>query len=212
MSRENKNKVRFLVYPIVYGVLGFGAFYLGARPVMDLWMAKANMIFTQGSPDYTNEYEPDMEKLEINRDGTVTESEIKVPALETHYGNVICEEIGLKAPIYYGDGEESLKKGVGHYTGSGMPGEGKPILFSGHDSTYFGALENIKKGNLVEIDTNYGHFTYEVTDIKIVQATDTTAHPLESKEEQLILYTCYPFGKVTGNREERFFVYCQPKK
>jgi sortase A len=89
-----------------------------------------------------------------------------------------------------------------------MPGEGKPILIGGHDGTFFAPLKEIKNGDIINITTDYGQFEYKVISAKIADKTDTTAYDLTQEKEQLILYTCYPIGKVTGDRSDRYFVYC----
>ena len=61
---------------------------------------------------------------------------------------------------------------------------------------------------MFEVQTNYGHYTYKVSNTKVVKADDSSAYNLSEEHENLILYTCYPFGDVTKNRKERFFVYC----
>ena len=43
--------------------------------------------------------------------------------------------------------------------------------------------------------------------MRVSTDTDTTAYDLEADEENLIMYTCYPFG-TTNYTDERFFVYC----
>ena len=40
----------------------------------------------------------------------------------------------------------------------------------------------------------------------VVQETDTTAYDLDADTENIILYTCYPFGILTRTTQ-RYFVY-----
>lgn len=163
------------------------------------------MMITKGAPSYPNEYDSKVFDLIGNK---VDISEVQIPRLGTQYGYIYSESVDMNAPIYYGDSEEVLLKGVGQYVSSGLPGEGKPILIGGHDVTYFAPLEFIAIGDKVTIDTNYGKFEYVVTNNAIADADDMSAYDLTSSLEQLILYTCYPFGEVVGNRSKRYFVYC----
>ncbi|MDF2801520.1 MAG: hypothetical protein K0S61_1423 [Anaerocolumna sp.] len=211
MTMGKKMYKRIAVYigmSLLFTILGFVVLYIAGTPVITMVESYGSMIITKGAPSYPNEYDPKLSELVMPKQSAFDKSEIQVPALETHYGIISGDKIGLAAPIYYGDSDEILRKGVGQYTASGLPGEGKPILIGGHDGTYFAPLEQAIPGDIITIETNYGLFEYKVTGIKITDVTDTTAYNITQEKEQLILYTCYPFGQVVGDRSERYFVYC----
>ena len=77
-----------------------------------------------------------------------------------------------------------------------------------HTSTYFRDFDRIEKGTVVLIETSYGKYLYEVTDMRVADADDTSAYDLTADEDNLILYTCYPFGQVSPT-EQRYFVYAK---
>lgn len=189
-------------------VFAAGIICLAGAPVFDYVKAKGLMVITQGAPVDPVSDNTGMQALVMNKKSTKDLSEILVPRLDEHYGMMSCDRISLSAPVYYGDSEKALQNGVGHYALSGLPGEGKPILMSSHDSTYFAPLEQVTIGDIITINTNYGEFNYSVTATLVAEEADTTAYDLTQDKEQLILYTCYPFGQLVGNRNERFFVYC----
>lgn len=213
-NRKIKQVAAYILFPILFVGIGTGIYYLGVKPVQEIIQAKGELAIIKGGPDYGNQYNEDLIELEsqsANQDGTdgISSDKIDVPAVGTWYGKVICNEISLDVPLYYGDTEEILKKGVGQYTGSGLPGGGKPILIGGHDATFFQPLEQISEGSLIKIVTNNGINEYKVTDTKIYNQNDKRAYNLKKEAEQLILYTCYPFGAVTGTTQQRFFVYAE---
>ena len=72
----------------------------------------------------------------------------------------------------------------------------------------FNGLKNAKAGQTVTIKTSYGNYTYEITDTAVKKATDTSAYDLSANEENLIMYTCYPFDEL-GLTDQRFFVYAK---
>ena len=102
-----------------------------------------------------------------------------------------------------------MDQGVGQYTDSGLPGYGKTILLCGHDTTFFKGLADAKTGDTVHIRTQYGTYSYRVTETAVTTADDIDAARLEEAGEQLVLYTCYPFGETERAREQRYFVYCE---
>ena len=65
-----------------------------------------------------------------------------------------CEQVGLDVPLYYGDSMEIMRVGAGQYQGSFIPGYGKTILLSGHNTTYSSPLQKIAVGDEVTIKTS----------------------------------------------------------
>ena len=130
-------------------------------------------------------------------------------AIGQSYGWISSEDFALDAYIYYGDDEKTLDQGVGQYTDSGLPGYGKTILLCGHDTTFFKGLKDAEVGDMVNIRTQYGDYSYRITETKVTTADDGAAARLEEEGEQLVLYTCYPFGETDRERQQRYFVYCE---
>ena len=117
----------------------------------------------------------------------------------------------VDAPVYYGDTSKILNAGVGTYKDDarvGIPGEGKTILLAGHNNTFFNDLQHAEVGATVTITTHYGVYTYEVTGTEILDYQDETAYDFTRTDENLILYTCYPFDAL-GFTPNRFFVYAK---
>ncbi len=193
---------------LLFTVLGLVVAFAAGAPIMSMVLSKWNMIVTNGAPGNQGDYIPKTTKLKLVPKGTVNQSEVKVPQQGESYGNISCERIALAAPIYYGDTDEYFEKGAGQYIGSGLPGQGKPILIGGHDGSFFAPLEDILTDDIVVITTGYGSYQYKVTEVKTVDKVDSTVYDLTQQKEQLILYTCYPFGQVIGDRSGRYFVYC----
>jgi sortase A len=109
--------------------------------------------------------------------------------------------------VYWGDTDEVFKEGAGQYIGSFIPGYGGPILIGAHDSLYFEPLEEVQEGDIFILRTNYGEFEYQVTETKIASANDDEVFDNTTDEEQLVLYTCYPFGALIGIKDQRFYVF-----
>ena len=85
---------------------------------------------------------------------------------------------------------------------------GKTILLAGHNNTFFNDLQHAETGATVTITTHYGVYTYEVTGTEILDYQDETAYDFTRTDENLILYTCYPFDAL-GLTPNRFFVYAK---
>lgn len=105
-------------------------------------------------------------------------AKITVPSIQWH--GVVLE----------GNDDKVLAGGPGHLVGSAYPGEPDNVVISNHN-TYSMQFANLKAGEQIVLDTDYGHYAYRVTGFKIISATDSsvTAH---TGKAQLTFTTCYP--------------------
>jgi sortase A len=67
-------------------------------------------------------------------------------------------------------------------------------------------LGSAEVGAVITVRTHYETYTYEVTDIAVFHMNDSDAYDFLLEEENIIVYTCYPFNFI-GAARERFFVY-----
>ena len=79
-------------------------------------------------------------------------------------------------------------------------------MAAGHTGTFFHELGSVQPGMELRITTYYGEYVYEVTEAAVHEATDETAYDFSRTDENVILYTCYPFDSL-GYTPFRFFVY-----
>lgn len=208
MKKNNIGGIwKYILMSFVMTFLGYGVLYIGGAPVFSMMSAVTGMVVTKSSPSF-------VEKLDSIYKGAVEcggdLSQVEVPAYETCYGSISCEKVDLLAPLYWGDSEKVLKSGVGQYMGSTMPGFGGTALLSAHNCTYFQSLQHLMVGDKINISTYYGEYEYTVTEIKTVSCDNKMAYDLEQKGEQLVMYTCYPFGVLRENKGEKYFVYAKP--
>lgn len=115
-------------------------------------------------------------------------------------GTITLESLDLSWPIIEGTEEDQLSKGVGHYIGSVLPGIKDNSILSGHRSTVFGRLGELKKGDRILVETSAGTFVYVITKFKVVDRSDQTVIQ-PSDDPTLTLTTCYPFGNVANTTE-----------
>lgn len=131
------------------------------------------------------------------------------PNFTEQYAKMKIKKIGVDAPIYFGVTDEIILKGIGHDSGSYFAGENGTIIMCEHDyMNNFKRLGELKNGDIIEIQTNYGDFYYELYDEQIVLETETDKLPIQKNEEILMLYTCY---NMTGadKTQYRYVVYAK---
>jgi sortase A len=109
-------------------------------------------------------------------------------------GRLLIGRIGLNMVVVQGTDHESLKKGPGHYAGSGLPGEGHLVYVAGHRTTYlapFAEINDIRTGDYIRFELPYATFTYRVTRHYVV--ADNAVGVLEDHGMELLrLQACHP--------------------
>jgi len=119
-------------------------------------------------------------------------------------GRMEIPRLHLSAVIFEGTDEPVLSEGVGHLTGSALPGQKGNIVLAGHRDSFFRALRNIRGGDVVDVDSGQGSRRYIVRTTQIIQPTQIEV--LEpTRNPTLTLVTCYPFYYV-GHAPKRFIV------
>lgn len=124
-------------------------------------------------------------------------------------GVLYIPKLDREIPIVEGTDEEELAQGVGHYEGTGFPGENKQILLSGHRDTVFRQFGDLENGDEFHVKMEHGTFIYAIEDNEIVSADDTTVIDPNRKDEVLTVSTCYPFSYI-GSAPDRYVVYAYP--
>ena len=131
------------------------------------------------------------------------------PAYGSKYGNVEIDSISVNLPLYYGDTDNILNLGIGHYSSSYCPGEGGSVICCAHNTARFlRRLPEVKVGDKIKITTTYGEFNYKVYDTQVIHQSESEKLPVQSDEEILMMYTCYPVTGV-GHKTNRFVVYAE---
>jgi sortase A len=128
----------------------------------------------------------------------------KDPSAGDVLGRLSIPALGQEFLVIEGTRDSDLKKGVGHYVKSVMPGQKDNCVLSAHRDTFFSELGELKKGDRMTLETATGSYTYEVKRTRIVGKDDRTVI-VPTKNGVLTLTTCYPFDYV-GSAPKRYIV------
>ncbi|MFB9761614.1 class D sortase [Ectobacillus funiculus] len=129
---------------------------------------------------------------------------LRAPAKGEVLGTLDIPALHMSLPIYEGTDKQALRKGVGHYIRSVLPGQTDNCVLSGHNDSVFRRLDEIQKGDDFIIQTKAGIFTYRVTNMKIIDRNDKTVIVPKPKAS-LTITTCYPFRYI-GYTSKRYVV------
>src|SRR5205807_2536985 len=122
-------------------------------------------------------------------------------------GRIVIGRIGLNMILVNGTDHGSLTKGPGRDLRTFMPGQNRLVYIAGHRTTYlapFSHIDQIRRGDYVELELPYGRFTYRAYTHRVVVASDLSV--LKSpKHDVLELQACHPRFFAT----HRYIVYAR---
>jgi sortase A len=119
-------------------------------------------------------------------------------------GRMEIPRLGVSAIVMDGTSTTTLRRALGHISGTALPGQPGNAGISGHRDTFFRPLRNIEPNDVITLTTMRGEYRYRVVSTKVVDPADVAV--LDSSEnESLTLVTCYPFYFV-GPAPKRFIV------
>ena len=119
-------------------------------------------------------------------------------------GQIEITRLGVAAMILEGTNDKTLRRAVGHISGTALPGQQGNVGIAGHRDSFFRALRNVRQDDEITLTTLDATYRYRVDSTKIVGPEDTQVLD-NSSEDMLTLVTCYPFYFV-GPSPERFIV------
>ncbi|MBZ5554534.1 MAG: class D sortase [Acidobacteriia bacterium] len=119
-------------------------------------------------------------------------------------GKIEISTIGLEAMIMEGTDGKTLRRAVGHLSGTPLPGQQGNVVITGHRDTFFRELRKVTKDDEITLTTLDGSFRYRV-DFTAVVSSDNVSVLDDSEDAVLTLVTCYPFYYV-GPAPKRFVV------
>lgn len=145
-------------------------------PMLDPWLARVS----EDNEAY-QEYEEQLNLTEV-------------------MGRISIPSIKSDLPIYHGTSEETLKKGIGHLYGSGLPVGGTDVhsVLTGHTglttATLWDNLDDVVVGDAIYLDVHGEKTKYVVREIQTVLPEDTDSLQPVAGKDLLTLITCTPYG------------------
>jgi sortase A len=189
----------YLLMIVGVGFLAFGGYqWYSTTSAQQNATAEAHQLITER--ENPKETETAVDPTEVAKDYDPDTGETT--------GMLLIPKLDAELPIVEGTHEDELAKGVGHYRGTAYPLQNDQIVLSGHRDTVFRDMGELELGDDLVIQMEYGDFTYEIKETKIVDADDRTII-VPHDEEVLTLTTCYPFNFV-GSAPDRYIIYAYP--
>ena len=119
-------------------------------------------------------------------------------------GRIEIPRIGVSTIVFEGTGDNVLSIGVGHLSGTSLPGEQGNVVLAAHRDTFFRPLRSVQKYDRIVMVTPAGKRLYQVESTAIVSPNYLEVLA-PTPGETLTLVTCYPF-EWFGHAPKRFIV------
>lgn len=124
------------------------------------------------------------------------------------FGRLTSESADIDCAVYYGANRICMRAGAAASTDYSLPGYGSTTVLSGYNSTWFKNIDKLKKGDMLTLSTNWGQFTYRVTETA-VKKSDESVDTMAIDREKLILFCTYPKTAFSKTENQRYYVFCE---
>ncbi|MDX1385525.1 MAG: class D sortase, partial [Thermoanaerobaculia bacterium] len=114
------------------------------------------------------------------------------PTVGEPIGMIEAPRLGLSAAVVEGIDDGVLRRAVGHFPQTALPGESGNVALAGHRDTFFRPLARVRDGDRITMSTPRGDYHYQVVKTWIVDPESTEVLDPEGDLPSLTLVTCYP--------------------
>src|SRR5688572_3569026 len=103
---------------------------------------------------------------------------------------LLIPRLGLDEVVVEGVGEDALRAGPGHMTGSALPGQLGNSVISAHRDRHFRSLGSLAVGDTIVTESQGGTVVWSVSRVRVVTADAPVLR--DSDTPLLTLTTCWP--------------------
>ena len=129
-------------------------------------------------------------------------------------GYITVPHMEIELPIYLGANTDNMAKGAVHMSQTSLPigGENTNCVIAAHRGykgiPMFCDIEIMEIGDEVIIKNLWETLRYRVSEIKIINPTDSQEVLIQPGKDMVTLITCHPYTK----NYKRYVVYCEREK
>lgn len=208
--RKNNNRVvkRKLLYSVVNVCLQSFALILVISilfmPFRRIFKSVLDRYFSAKKPTFSQSVANDTFKGSTNKVRSVEYADIEQPDENACYAELESRYVNSK--IYFGISEEGLIKGICQDSKTSMPGFNRTILLEGYSGMGLEKIDKFKNGDKITVTTNYGIYTYKVTESGEYKKSSEVPYNIKSESEQLIITTDYKFDITKMDYTETYYL------
>ncbi|WP_053218420.1 class D sortase [Virgibacillus senegalensis] len=135
-----------------------------------------------------------------------SENSKETPTKGEEIGRLIIPRLDKIYPVYWGTGQQALKRGIGMYDSPSMtpPDQYGHTGLAGHRDTVFVGLDQLQSGDRIYLEFHDATYAYQIRKTWITDANDRSVLT-EKQAPTLTLTTCYPFDFI-GPAPDRYII------
>ncbi|MGL4913248.1 MAG: class D sortase [Romboutsia sp.] len=118
---------------------------------------------------------------------------------EDKIGVIEIPDLGVQHLIVEGTGKEEIKKNVGHFEDTAMPGEYGNFAVAGHRNNLynevFKGLADVEIGTEIIIKALHGEFRYQIYSKEVIEPENLTVLDQDLSKKEMTMITCTKDGK-----------------
>ena len=120
---------------------------------------------------------------------------------------LVIPRLGLDEVVVEGVGDDALRAGPGHMTGSALPGDAGNSVISAHRDRHFRPLDALAVGDTILTESARGNARWVVSRLRVVTADAPVLRT--STAPRLTLTTCWPI-RYFGSAPDRLIAEAVP--
>ncbi len=202
--------IQSVAIPWIYAVVIFIVASVLFSPFLGMVIDFHKENYSKSIPDFSSASREVTETFTGSdvKDGYVTLSDITKPEINENYAVITCKLAGLdNTKIFFGESLVGLSKGVVQLEDSSLPGEGGVVSLYGYGATAFSGLKKLTKDDEITVTTNYGVYTYKVTESREAPEDEkATLLKASGNEEKLVLFTEMTSSIIEEPSENMYYV------
>lgn len=190
-----------LIFILLAGIISLPVWIFGVKYVVDtVHIAQGKLVMDESDLQLKENFQPMPDTFGIVEKPEVVGGE--------HFAQLTADKIGLDCAVYYGANRICMRAGAAASTAYSLPGFEKATILSGYNTTVFQNIDQLEKGDVLKLSTEWGQFTYRVTDTA-VKASDASINTAVAEREKLILFCTYPKTPFANLQDTRYYVFCE---
>lgn len=131
------------------------------------------------------------------------------PWADTHpVARLSSPRLAISQVVLAGDSGRTLAFGPGWAESSARPGTPGSVVVSGHRDTHFRWLRELRRGDVLALESQHGLRRYRVESMRVADARHERI--TTGSSDQLLLVTCWPFDAAAPRGPLRYLVTLVP--
>lgn len=107
-----------VLVPLSFTIICYLVLFLIISPIIEPVMSIYSLVASEHAPNLNDNSNKDLYKNKLVSSATIKASEVVMPSYGDLFGKITIDSVNKTINLYYGDGNDQLRKGAGLFNGS----------------------------------------------------------------------------------------------